>query len=197
MNANVAPCVVDVWSALTSSPRQLEKRWRVLICSRLVSIAPTGQEISQCRSSIVLSEQTEEVKRVWFCERRTSCIFLDEREGQTSRQHHDKPVTQLSFHSMQISSPCSLLCQHCRVSAALWSHLYFRCTHAFLMLEPVLEFLHANETRSISQVQEIKRLSGRRRLSLLGLLSLRDGTEHYLYHGVAMNILLFHRLSCF
>lgn len=155
---------------------------------------PRNQSV-QVKHSLVRADRGGQKSLVLWKENQLHFFWM--REGQTSRQHHDKPVTQLSFHSMQISSLCSLLCQHCRVSAALWSHLYFRCTHAFLMLEPVLEFLHANETRSISQVQEIKRLSGRRRLSLLGLLSLRDGTEHYLYHGVAMNILLFHRLSCF
>lgn len=58
----------------------------------------------------------------------------------------------------------------------------------FFILHLRLEFLHANETSTISEVQEIKTLSGRRACIL------RDAglaTEHYLYHRVAMNILLF------
>lgn len=120
MNANVAPCVVDVWSLQTSSPRQLEKRWHVVICSRLVSIAPSGQKNQsvQVEHSLVKADRGGQKSLLLWKENQLHLLGW-ERDRPADRQHCNKPVTQLSFHSMQISSLCSLLCQHYRASAAL------------------------------------------------------------------------------
>lgn len=50
-------------------------------------------------------------------------------------------------------------CQQCW-TGGLRSTLWFRCSHAFFIWDLTLEFLHANETLIISQVQEIKKAVG-------------------------------------